>query len=208
MKKNILLIAAIILASNIYAQYSIKENFESNSMGWSECTFDNKENIKMFIDKGVLTIHSERNTNIWAGTVTYSFAESSCYVPLNMMKPFKIITHFRYTNDEALCGIMFNEKDNGTYYALAFDEDNKKVYFQRVVDNNIVGGHTQGFPFPKLRKGEWYELVIIYDGQTIEAILQDIPVFSLRYMPLEYAGFGFFTRGEQEMIVDDIEFIQ
>ena len=209
MKKNIILVAALAMASiaNVSAQKFV-ENFDSNSLEWTECTFDNKENIKAFIDKGVLTIHSEKNTNFFSGTVSYSTATSTCYAPIDVKNPFKVTTHVRYEADDFPCGMMFNLKDNGTYYSILLNESNKKVYFQRWEDTKLVGGFTQGFPYPKLKKGQFYELVLESNGDAITLTMQGIQVFKLRYMPLMYSGFGFITYGEQELIVDDVVFEQ
>lgn len=209
MKKSIIFAAALAIActANVSAQQYV-ETFDSNSLEWTECTFDNKENIKAFIDKGVLTVHSEKNTNILTGRVSYSTSMSTCYAPIDVKKPFKITTHLRYENDDFGCGIMFNLKDNGTYYAISLLEEAKKIYFQRWVDNENVGGFVQGFQYPKLKKGQFYELILESNGDAITLTMQGVPVFKLRYMPLTYTGFGFITYGEQEMIVDDVIFEQ
>lgn len=209
MKKNFIFLAALAIAcsANVSAQQYV-ENFDSNSLEWTECTFDNKENIKTVIAKGVLTVHSEKNTNFFSGATTLSTAISTCYAPIDVKKPFKITTHLNYSDDNYPCGVMFNLKDEGTYYAIVLKEDAKKILFQRWENNQLVGGYTQGFPFPKLKKGQFYELVLESNGNTISFTMQGIPVFKLRYMPLTYSGFGYLTYGDQEMIVDDVIFEQ
>ena len=192
---------------NVSAQKYV-ENFDSNSLEWTECTFDNKENIKAFINKGVLTVHSEKNTNFFLGAVSYSTATSTCYAPIDVKKPFKVTTHIRYASDEDPCGMMFNLKDDGTYYAILLNESTKKIFFKRWEDNKWVGGFTQGFIYPKLQKGQFYELVLESNGDAITLTMQGIQVFKLRYMPLTYSGFGFISYGEQEIIVDDVVFEQ
>lgn len=209
MKKNFIVLAALAIAcsATVSAQKFV-ETFDSNSLEWTECTFDNNENVKAFIDKGFLTVHSEKNTNFFTGAQSWSTGLSTCYAPIDVKKPFKVTTHLRYNNDETMCGMMFNMKDEGNYYVISLVEDNKKIYFQRWEDNKLVGGITQGFPYPKLKKGQFYELILESNGGTITLTMEGIPVFKLRYMPLEYAGFGFITHGEQELIVDDVVFEQ
>ena len=210
MKKNFVIFAALAMTctANISAQQFV-ENFDSNSLEWTECTFDNPDNIKSVIANGVITLQSEVCTDIWTGKVSYEPAISTCYAPLDVKKPFKIITHFRYKNDDTPCGILFNLKDEGTYYAIVIVEEDKKVYFQRWEDNELVGSFTQGFSYPKLKKGQFYELILESVGETLALTMQDIPVFKLRYIPtLSYAGFGFLTRGNQEMTIDDVIFEQ
>lgn len=208
MKKIILLCTIALLATvNVLGQ-SFKETFDSNSLKWTECTIDNKENIKSFIDKGVLTVHSEKTFNMFTGETMYSFSESMCYAPIDVQKPFKVITHFRYDDEDYICGIRFNMRDNGTYYAIVLSPSAKKIYCQRSVDNIVVGSIYQGISFPKLKKGENYELVLENNGGDLTVTFQNLPVFELRYLPCEYSGFGFFTKGDINMYVDDVEFIQ
>lgn len=208
MKKNILFLVALCAASVCQAQTFI-EDFSSNSLGWTECTFDNAGNIKMYVsESGELVVHSEKNTNFFTGERTYSTAFSMAYAPINVLKPFKIVSHFKFKADNAPCSFLFNMKDDGNHYAITFLKDDAKVYFQRFGDNKLIGGLSQGFPYPKLRKGEYYEMVLTSDGQTLSLTLQGQPVFSLRYMPLTYSGIGFMTHGEQEMLIDDISFTQ
>ena len=38
-------------------------------------------------------------------------------------------------------------------------------------------------------------------------IVDGIQILKVRYMPLEYTGFGYYTFGKQELAVDDVEFI-
>ena len=209
MKKNFILAAALAIAcsANVSAQQFV-ENFDSNSLEWTECTFDNKENIKAIIDKGVLTVHSEKNTNVFTGQVSLSGASSICYAPIDVKKPFKITAHFRFEDDDFPCGMMFNLKDDGTFYSISFVESAKKIYFQRWVDNENVGGFTQGYQYPKLKKGQYYEMILESNGDAITFTMQGVQIFRLRYMPLTYNGFGFKTFGEQEMVIDDVIFEQ
>ena len=47
-----------------------------------------------------------------------------------------------------------------------------------------------------------------YDGSTIQFYVDDLLIMKVRYMPLEYAGFGYYTYGKQKLVVDQVEFIQ
>ena len=47
-----------------------------------------------------------------------------------------------------------------------------------------------------------------YDGSTIEFLVDDLPIMKVRYMSLEYTGFGYYTYGKQKLVVDQVEFIQ
>jgi hypothetical protein len=52
------------------------------------------------------------------------------------------------------------------------------------------------------------EWLMEYDGSTIEFLVDDLPIMKVRYMPLEYTGFGYYTYGKQKLVVDQVEFIQ
>lgn len=201
MRKAIIVFASLLCTIVLQAQ-SFKETFDGNSLDWSEQVFDNDENVKYLIKDGCLILHSEVNSGIDAEAI------STCYAPINMEKPFKIITHLTYEDDDNPFMILFNLKDDGTYYCFWFREAAKKVWFIRKENNEEVGGWTQGFPYPKLKKGEQLEVVISSDCQTLYCEVQGIPLFNLRYIQLQYQGFGFMTLSDQEIKVDDVEFIQ
>ncbi len=200
-----LLILCVSLTSN--AQ-TFLETFDSNSLEWTECTFDNDENIKSYIEKGVLVVHSERNTNIWTGEKSYSTASSMCYMPIDIKKPFEIRTSLTYSETDSPFSIAFNLKDDGTYYRLFFIPESKKVFFQRVENREVVGGWVQGVLYPKLKKGEELEILISGESQDLYVEIQRIPVFKIRYVTYQYQGFGFLTHGEQEIKVNSVEFKQ
>ena len=58
------------------------------------------------------------------------------------------------------------------------------------------------------RKKVDQEWELISDGQVLTFIVDGMQILKVRYMPLEYSGFGFYTFGKQELAVDDVEFIQ
>lgn len=205
----VLVVALTVLAAN--AQ-SIKETFDSNSLNWNETAESNPEG-NAIIDKGVLTITSNGISKFMAamsGVNSSSFATHFtcfCYAPLNMQKSFKIKSNVTIgkLDDDRLAGLIFNYKDDGTFYAFVFNETN--VRFLRYVDNRLVGQITQSVKWGKTKKMQ-QEWNLVYDGSTIQFTVNDLPIMKIRYMPLEYAGFGYYTLGKQKLIVDDVEFIQ
>ena len=195
--RHFFIIVMTLFTQSVFAQTFI-ETFDANSFNWTECTFDNKENSKAYIEHGHLVISSDEGSNFW----------SMCYAPIDIKKPFKIKAFLTYSDDEGFFSMLFNLKDNGTYYALTFNEEQKKVYFRRYIDDKYVGGWVQGFPYPKLRKGENLEISIESDCQTLNCEVQGIPLFNLRYIDIKYQGFGFMTYGDQEIRVDQVEFYE
>ena len=70
-----------------------------------------------------------------------------------------------------------------------------------MVDNNLVG---YGYGV-SARRGEFFETKRIPKDKFY---VDDMEIMNVRYMPLDYAGLGFYTFGKQKLIIDDIEFIQ
>lgn len=204
------LMLAIAYASTTNAQ-SIRETFDSNSLGWNETAISNDAGSAI-IDKGVLTLTSNGvnkflsamlGTQVGANTYFTCF----CYSPLNMQKSFKIKTNVTIgkLDDDKMAGLVFNYKDDGTFYAFVFNETD--VRFLRFVDNRLVGQITQTVKWKKTKKmqQEWF---LEYDGATIQFSVNDEPIMKVRYMPLDFAGFGYYVCGKQKLAVDDVEFIQ
>lgn len=101
-KLSILVVMALSVAHMTQAQ-SIKETFDANSLGWTECAYESN-NGTAIIDKGVLTITSKgvnkglsAALTVMSGVATKvgedTFFETHCYAPLNMEHPFTIRTH-------------------------------------------------------------------------------------------------------------------
>ena len=49
---------------------------------------------------------------------------------------------------------------------------------------------------------------LVNDGQTLSFKIDGATILNIRYMPLSYSGFGFYTFGNQDLIVDEVTFIQ
>lgn len=81
------------------------------------------------------------------------------------------------------------------------------VRFERWEDNRIVGQITQGVIWKDKKKVD-QEWELKSDGQTLSFLVDGMQIMQVRYMPLQYNGFGFYTFGKQELVVDDVEFIQ
>ena len=199
--KKLFLFGAIFFASTIVNAQSIKENFDSNTLEWTECVTDSKQGTAI-IDKGVLKLKTKDNEK-----VGMTFMESHCYAPINVERPFTVVSHVTLLklDEENFTGFVFNYRDGGNYYAMDFNE--KFIEFRRYVNNVLVGEITQSIKWQKKRKlvQQWK---LTYDGNILEFFVDEVSIFKVRHMPLEYKGFGFYTYGKQVIEVDDIEFIQ
>ena len=201
MKKFILSICVFITMLSVTNAQSYKETFDSNSLEWTECGYKNEIGTAI-IDKGVMTIKSKgvkKGLSILTGVIVgeYTVFETHCYAPLNVLKPFEVHAkvNVKQLAADRLVGIVFNYKDNGNYYAFTFNDD--FVKFVRYVDGKEVGSISQGVKWKGKRKTDM-EWILISDGE----------ILTIRYMPLNYSGFGFYTFGNQELIVDEVEFKQ
>ena len=216
MKK--LILCAVLFSASVSANaQGYKETFDSNSLEWTECAYKNGIGTAI-IDKGVMTIKSKgekkglsavlsatTGTAVKAGENT--FFETHCYAPIDMMKPFEIQAkvNIKQLAEDRLVGLVFNYRDGGNFYAFSFNDD--FVKFTRYEDNMIVGDIMQGIKWPGKRRSDmdWH---LISDGQTLIFKIDGVSILTIRHMPLQYSGFGFYTFGNQELVVDEVEIRQ
>lgn len=216
--KRLFLLAGMILvgAGSLQAQ-SYKETFDSNSLEWTECASESS-NGSAIIDEGVMTVESKgvkKGLSIMATALLGSstqigentFFETHAYAPLDVMKPFKVISHVNIgkLGSDRVAGFVFNYKDGGNFYSFVFDEE--MVRFCRYENNVMVGGISQSVKWSDKKKVD-QEWILESDGDLLTFTVDGMPILKVRYMPLSYRGMGFYTFGKQKLIVDDIEFVQ
>lgn len=217
MKKLVFTIGmAFISLSQINAQ-NFKETFDANSLEWTECAYESNSGTAI-IDGGKMTIISKGENKGLGMTLTAlsgiatkvgenTFFETHCYAPLDVQKPFKIRTHVniqKLANDRTT-GLVFNYRDGGNFYCFNFNDE--MVRFERRVNGLVVGAIQQGVKWKDKKKDD-QEWELISDGNVLTFIVDGVQILKVRYMPLEYSGFGYYTFGKQELQVDDVEFIQ
>ncbi len=73
--------------------------------------------------------------------------------------------------------------------------------------SKFYGGIHQGVKWGNTKKlnQQWK---LVSDGDVLSFFVDDMEILKVKYMPLDYAGVGFYTFGKQKLVVDDIEFIQ
>ena len=214
--RNIIIAFSMLGTLSVQAQ-TFKETFDANSLEWTECAYESNSGTAV-IDGGKMTITSKGENKglgvaltLLSGVQTKvgrnTFFETHCYAPLDVQKPFKIRTHVNIEKlaSDRMTGLVFNYKDGGNFYCFAFNDE--MVCFNRYVDNVVVGQIQQGVKWADKKKvnQEWE---LISDGQVLTFIVDGMQILKVRYMPLEYSGFGFYTFGKQELAIDDVEFIQ
>ena len=136
-----------------------------------------------------------------------TFFETHCYAPIDVMKPFEIQAkvNIKQLAEDRLVGLVFNYRDGGNFYAFSFNDD--FIKFTRYEDNMVVGDIMQSIKWTGKRRSDM-EWTLISDGQTLTFKIDGVSILTIRYMPLQYNGFGFYTFGNQELVVDEVEFRQ
>lgn len=209
--KKLLVVSLALLASlaSVQAQ-SFKETFDSNSLEWTEAPKGYSGSA--IIDKGVMTLTSRVHKNLTSNFEVdriYCSYETHCYVPLNLTRPFTIKTHVTIgqldDEDMQAVGLMFNYKDYGNYDAFVFSESN--VEYIRIRDERRVGHIYQGMKWKKTRKAQ-QEWKLEYDGNYMTFFVDELPIFKVKHLELQYDGFGYYAGGKQKLVIDDVEFIQ
>ena len=203
--------AVLFSASVSVNAQGYKETFDSNSLEWTECAYKNGIGTAI-IDKGVMTITSKgelKGLKVLVGQKirNNTFFETHCYAPIDVMKPFEISAkvNVKQLAEDRLVGLVFNYRDGGNFYAFSFNDD--FVKFTRYEDNEIVGDIMQGINWAGKRRSEM-DWTLVSDGQTLTFKIDGVSILTIRYMPLQYSGFGFYTFGNQELVVDEVEFRQ
>ena len=211
MKKLILIFTAVITTTFVMNAQSIKETFDANSLEWTESAYESN-NGSAIIDKGVLTVKSKgvnKGLTALLGTQVgnNTYFETHCYAPLDIKKPFKIRTHVNIgkLSFDQMVGLIFNYRDYGNFYCFVFNEE--QINFFRYENNVLVGMINQGIKWKDKKKVD-QEWELESDGDILRFSVDGMEILKVRYMPLNYAGVGFYTFGKQTLIVDDIEFIQ
>lgn len=217
MKRTILSLCMMVVMSTISYAQSFVDTFDANSLGWTECAFESNKGSAI-IDKGVMTIKS-RGENKTAGAILSAlsgvatkfgentFFETHCYAPIDVKKPFEVIANIKIDKlaNDRVCGFVFNYKDGGNFYCFNFNDE--MVNFTRYVDNRVVGNISQGIKWPSKKKLEqvWR---LVCDGDVLSFYVDDMEILKVRYMPLDYSGIGFYTFGQQTLVVDEMTFTQ
>ena len=210
MKRFICVIFTLLLFCGLSNAQSIIETFDSNSLNWNECASESNAGTSI-INEGKLTITSKGSSKFWAAMMgvqpSATYFTCFCYAPINVKRSFTITTDVTIgkLDDNKLVGLVFNYKDDGTFYAFVFDD--VEVRFLRYVDNRLVGAITQSVKWKKTRAAQqmWK---LESDGSTLSFFVDDLQIMNVRYMPLEYSGFGFYTYGNQKLLVKEVEFVQ
>lgn len=223
MKKVTLLLGLIMAMPFALRAQTYTDSFDTNSLEWTE-NAAKKSAGTAIIDKGVLTITSKGEKEGMSALLSAAsgvktkvgqnlFFETHCYAPLDIIKPFIITAHARLIkdgDDEGTCGMMINYRDGGNFYTFVFNKE--IVYFRRFEDDILVGEISKNLTWKPKKVGKsgapWMEWKVEYDGAMLDFSIDGVPLLKIKYMPLSYDGFGFYSFGGQVLEVDDVAFTQ
>lgn len=223
MKRLFLLVVCAATIPMIYAQNSIKEDFEANSLEWTEYT---SGNYFAQISKGTLKVSSTRTgysgitesavmtqiiETLYAPPVpshSNRISESHCFVPIDVQKPFTIRTLLKPTvmlTSYNSVGILFNYRDAANYYCIALNQNG--VRFCRYECGKLVGFEECPM-IPKKMNNVMMSWELKKDGDFMLFYIGETEFLRIKYAPIEYRGFGFFAYDGASLLVDEVEFIQ
>lgn len=217
MKNFLVVISMFVMSSSVMFAQNYTDTFDANSLGWTESSYESDRGSAV-IDKGCMTIKS-KGENKSAGALLSAlsgvqtkvgentFFETHCYAPLDVRRPFEVTADVKIDKlaDDRLCGFVFNYRDGGTFYSFNFND--QMVNFTRYENNSAVGNITQSVKWTHKRKlNQVWKLS--YDGDMLSFYVDDMPILKVKYMPMEYSGFGFYTFGKQTLVIDQMVFTQ
>lgn len=223
MKKFFLFIACATFSTMLLAQNSIKEDFEANSLEWTEYTYGN---YTAQITKGNLRILSTRSPYLGTNEAVivaqiiealftppvpshyHRISESHCFAPIDVQKPFTIRALLKPTvqlSSDNSVGILFNYRDAANYYCIAVNQNG--VRFCRYENGKLVGFEECPM-IPKKMSNVMMSWELKKDGDFLLFSIEGTEYLKIRYAPMEYRGFGFFAFEGGALIVEEVEFIQ
>lgn len=222
MKKFFIVAVCLLSAFAIKAQ-PIVEDFEANSLEWSEFTFSS--GFYAQIKKGKMSIFSQpirysspSETGTFAllmdmmdpdpiPTHWNRMAHTHCLAPIDVQKDFTIRTNLVPTmsSTNSCVGILFNYRDEGNYYCIAYNSTNG-VRFSRLENGRLVG--WEEIPMVPKNNKQQMEWELVKDGDVLIFRINQTEFLKIRYAPMTFRGFGFFAYGGSSMNVDDVTFVQ
>lgn len=193
MKRTLLLTVAIInMTFMVNAQ--IKDDFETNKLGWTEFSSNRSEAI---ITEGHMHLVSKND----------DAAITVCYPALDFTRDFEI-----------KCDVLAKKIDDDKSFGLLidyFDEYNYTVFlvtegmsmFQIVKENKIVGRIYAPIKLKEQKKAT-VELKIKSSYQKIEFFVNGMKALERRFLHMESNGIGLWAGGKQKIDFDNFEIIQ
>lgn len=199
-----LIIALLLLGTTAVNAQTVKETFDSNTLGWTEISEDSGEAV---IKDGIM--HLEGNGS-W-GTSRWGFSqpikiETHCYASLDVSKNFDIkFDAVAGRTKKGYIGVMLDYIDSGNFIAFVFDSNS--AFLLRYREGKLIGSIPNYFKMAD-KKDTKLSVLIKSTYQKLQFYINNMLAIEARYLPLTSNGFGFFVWGIQQVDFDNVEFIQ
>lgn len=184
------------IATSINAQtYSLKEDFETNSKGWTEIV--DKKGESLIID-GVLKIKSKRDDG---------FYESHCFMDYDVNNNFEIKCEVKVKSikEDSNFGIMLDYIDNGSFIAFILFEGNAQLI--KYKDGELIGSISNRIKLKNSKKNN-VQLSVKNINQKLIFEVNGMKAIEARFIPMTSSGIGFYIAGNQTVAFDNLEIIQ
>ena len=193
--KKIIIVALCALPFFAQAQNVVREDFDSNTLGWNEIS---SKRYSAIIQDGVLHLETREKAD---------FAIASCYDLIDVRNPFEIsikIVNTKIDDEERGIGIVFNYLDDFNFDAFTLSKE--EVRYQRFYENKLVGQRSGEIKFDKKQKD--HELVIKSGYNRLEFFVNGVKAIDMRNIPLTYSGFGLIVWSADGKYAADIDYIE
>lgn len=192
MKKTIILFLTLCSAMSVDAQ--IKDDFETNKLGWTEYSSNRSEAIIM---DGHMHLVSKNDDE----------AFTVCYPALDVTRNFEIKCDVlaKKIDDDKSFGIVIDYLDNYNYTVFLVTEG--LAMFKNVRENKVVGRIYAPIKLKEQKKAN-VELKIKSSFQKVEFFVNGMKALERRFLHMESNGIGLLAGGKQKIDFDNFEVTQ
>lgn len=190
--KRYFLFTAILFSATINAQ--IKDNFDSNKLGWTEYSSSRSESI---ITDGHMHLVSKNDDS----------AITVCYPALDVTRNFEIKCDVlaKKIDDDKTFGIVIDYMDEYNFTVFLVTEG--MAMFRQYKENKLIGRIYAPIKL-KEQKRAVVELKIKSEYQKIEFYVNGMKALERRFLHMDSNGVGFIAGGKQKIDFDNFEVIQ
>lgn len=202
--KNYLLVLLVCVSMFVNAQ-TVKDDFNSNSLGWTETSSKDGEAV---IKDGVMHLEGKKSGVSLFGTQSApSFLETHCFTNLDINKNFEIKCSalVKKINEECSFGMILDYVDEGNFMVFVVFE--KEARLLRYKEYRLVGMIRNNLKLMKQKKAD-INLSIKSTFQKLQFYVNGMLAIESRFLPLTSNGIGFYVLGSQVANFDNLEIIQ
>jgi len=177
-----------------HAQTVVRDDFETNKLGWNEVV---SKQYSAIIQDGKMHLETKEG----------GAAIARCFAPIDPQKPFEIkakLNDTKINDEERGIGIIFNYRDNKNFDAFVISKNTAE--FQEYTNGQLTGFCQQDIKYFKKYKD--HELVIKYSFQKVVFYVNDINALEMRDIKLQYTGFGLYVWSKDDKQIADFDWIE